>query len=120
MPNKKHIIALVTMLICLLAATAQAQGIKDRMKARVPAIQALQKQGIVGENNQGYLEFRGPQQQADLVAAENADRAKVYAAIAKKTGAAPAVVGQRSAAKFIQIVPPGSWVQNPQGQWYQK
>ncbi len=120
MQSRRYLIVLVTLIACLMAGTALAQGIKERIKARQPAVMALLSEGVVGENNQGYLEFRGAAKQADVVNAENADRKMVYAAIAKKTGTTPDVVGQRRAAQLVQIVPAGSWVQNPGGQWYQK
>ncbi len=120
MLNKKYIIALATVLVCLFATTAMAQGVKDRMKARVPAIKALLADGTVGENNQGYLEFRGPQKQADIVNGQNTDRRLVYTAIAKKTGTTPDLVGQRRAAQITTKVAPGTWLQNPSGQWYKK
>ncbi len=117
---RNKIIILVTLAACLLATAAIAGGIKERMASRAPAIAALKDQGIVGENNQGFLEFRGPQQQADMVAAENKDRGMVYAAIAKKAGTTPAVVGQRRAAKLAQKARPGNWIQAPDGSWNQK
>lgn len=104
----------------MIATVALAGGIKERMAARAPAIVALKDQGVVGENNQGFLEFRGTKQQADLVAAENKDRATVYAAIAKKTGTTPKLVGQRRAGKLAAKAHSGNWLQAPDGSWYQK
>lgn len=117
---RNKIIILVTVAVCLLATAALAAGLKERMAQRAPAIVALKDQGVVGENNQGFLEFRGPKQQAALVAAENKDRATVYQAIAKKTGTTPALVGQRRAAQLAQMAHPGNWLQDPSGNWYQK
>lgn len=120
MKSNRYVIALMTLAICLLGATAMAGGVKERMLERVPAINVLKAEGIVGENSQGYLEFRGPQKQADMVQAENADRAKVYEAIGQKTGAEANVVGQRRAAQIAQQAPGGTWLQSPNGNWYQK
>ncbi len=36
---------------------ASSKAIKQRMIKRLPEIKALKDQGIVGENNKGYLEF---------------------------------------------------------------
>lgn len=120
MRNNKIILVVMVTAICLMAATAMAQGIKQRMKARVPAITALKAKGVVGENNRGFLEFRSAPQQAGLVKAENNDRTAVYKAIAAKTGATPAVVGQRRAAQIASQAASGTWVQAAGGKWYKK
>ncbi len=117
---RNRILVLITVATCLMATAAFAGSLRDRMAERAPAIVALKDQGVVGENNQGFLEFRGPKKQADLVAAENKDRATVYAAIAKKIGTTPELVGQRRAAKLAQMAHPGNWLQAPDGGWYQK
>ena len=97
-----------------------AQGVKERMAARLTVIDDLKARGVVGENNQGYLEFVGPQEKADVVAAENADRAVVYAAIAKQTGTRPEVVAQRRALQIAQNSLAGVRLQRPDGTWYTK
>ena len=111
----------VLMLLCLTALTASGAGIKERMKERLPVIVALKSQGVVGENNKGFLEYRvGNRPQQAVVDAENTDRGLVYAAIAKKQNVSPAVVGQRRALQIAQKAAPGEWLQNPNGQWYRK
>ncbi len=120
MKNSRYILVIVTLAACLIGSVALAGSIKERMKERAPVVASLRAQGVVGENNQGFLEFRGPQSQAAVVQAENADRALVYKAIAKKTGTTPGVVGQRRAAQIVQQVPTGTWLQNPGGKWYRK
>ncbi|WP_207261984.1 DUF1318 domain-containing protein [Desulfovibrio sp. Huiquan2017] len=121
MRNKTLILTLVLALaLCLAATSALAGALKDRIIARKPAVAALLADGTVGENNQGYLEFRGAKKQADVVAAENKDRATVYAAIAKKAGTTSALVGQRRAGKIAQQAKPGTWLQKPEGTWYRK
>jgi uncharacterized protein YdbL (DUF1318 family) len=114
-------IHMVLMLLLLIPA-AQADSVKERMAARAPEILKLKAQGGVGENNQGYLEVRGSGggAAADLVKAENQDRQMVYKAIAAKTGASAAQVGQRAAAKRAQVAGGGEWLQKPGGEWYQK
>ncbi len=104
-----------------LPATAAAGSVKDRMAARAPEILKLKSQGIVGENNQGYLEIRGDAgSAAGLVKAENNDRQMVYKAIAAKTGASVEQVGQRAAARRAQVAGAGEWLQKPGGEWHQK
>ena len=108
---------------CMLfiASTVHSADIKERMAARIPAIDALKDQGMVGENNQGFLEYRTagkPQQQ--LVTEENKDRAVVYGAIAKQQGAPAALVGQRRAQMIVENGQAGQWFQKPDGTWYKK
>ncbi len=104
-----------------LVSSAMAEGIQARMKARLPVIKALKSEGIIGENNRGFLEFVGDKKkQADVMQAENKDRQKVYAAIAKKQGVTAEVVGKRRALQIMQNARLGEWLQNEQGQWYQK
>ena len=107
----------------ILATTAWggAQEIKDRMAERLPVIMELKQKGIVGENNQGLLEFVGAaREQADVVDAENKDRQTVYKAIAQKTGTTPEVVGQRRAIQIAENARAGEWLQDASGQWKQK
>lgn len=105
----------------ILSVTCFAGGIKARMKARVPEIKALKAAGIIGENNQGYLEVVGGQKgPKDLVTAENRDREAVYTAIAKQQGSTPENVGKRRAMKIAAKARPGDWLQDAKGKWYQK
>ncbi len=100
---------------------ASAASVKERMLARVNAIVELKNSGIVGENNQGFLEFRkSDQAQQTLVADENADRKTVYTEIAKQQGISAALVGQRRAQQLADMGGPGQWFQKPDGSWYQK
>ncbi len=103
-------------------SAAQAGSVKERMAARAPEILKLKSQGLIGENNQGYLEIReaGDSRAAGLVDAENKDRQMVYKAIAAKTGGSVAQVGQRAAAKRAQVAGDGEWLQRPSGEWYRK
>jgi uncharacterized protein YdbL (DUF1318 family) len=105
-------------LLLLAATAASAASIKDRMAARLPAITALKNQGILGENNQGFLEFRGPAQQQQLVAEENSDRLQVYTAIAKQQGVPVNLVGERRAAMIASKGQKGQQFQKPDGSWY--
>lgn len=108
--------------LLLITPTVQADSVKERMAARASEIVKLKAQGLVGENNQGYLEVRGSGggETAGLVEAENQDRQLVYKAIAAKTGASPAQVGQRAAAKRAEVAGSGEWLQKSGGEWYRK
>ena len=112
----------VAALLLLITPAVQAGSVKERMKARAPAILKLKTQGLVGENNQGYLEVRGAADgnTASLVNAENQDRRMVYKAIAAKTGGSVEQVGQRAAAQRAGRAGGGEGVQTPGGDWVQK
>ncbi|HTQ30964.1 MAG TPA: YdbL family protein [Opitutaceae bacterium] len=101
---------------------ARAEGARERMEQRLPALDAMKTRGVVGENNQGFLEVRdgGGEAAAKLVAAENQDRTLVYANIAKKYNTTPDEVGRRRARKIAENSSPGVWLQAPDGTWYQK
>ncbi len=112
---------LIATLMLLGAVNCSAESIKDRMVARIPAINSLKSQGLIGENNKGFLEYRTNEKvQPDLVQGENQDRQAVYDAIAKKQGADPVLVGQRRAKQIADIGGPGHWFQQPDGKWYKK
>jgi hypothetical protein len=105
----------------VLGATAFADDIKARMKNRLPVIKKLKIEGIVGEDNKGYLQFVGGNKaKADVVAAENKDRKTVYTAIAKQQGTTAELVGKRRALQIAQKAAPGEWVQDAGGNWIQK
>ncbi|MBL0715999.1 MAG: YdbL family protein [Desulfosarcina sp.] len=112
---------IATALILLITPAVQAGSVKDRMAARNPQIVQLKGKGLVGENNQGYLELRGSDRaDAALVKAENKDRRLVYKAIAKKTGGTAEQVGRQVAAKRVSKAGRGEWLQKPGGEWYRK
>lgn len=114
-------ITIATLISLLLVSTSQAGSIKERMAARIPAINSLMDQGVIGENNNGYLEYRsGARPQQDVVNGENKDRAAVYQAIAKKQGATATLVGQRRAKMIVQKGKKGRWYQKPDGSWFKK
>ena len=122
-PLTKHITSLMAFLMLLsLAGISWAEGgIKARMKSRLPEIKALKTRGIIGENHLGYLEFVGSaKEQADMVAAENTDRKKVYTAIAQKNKTTVENVGVRRALKIAEKTMPGYWLKNAEGQWIKK
>jgi len=101
--------------------SAQAADIKTRMLQRLPTINSLKAQGIIGENNQGFLEYRkaaGTQQA--VIDAENSDRAAVYRVIAERQKTTPELVGKQRAAQIAQREPAGHWLQDGGGRWYKK
>jgi uncharacterized protein YdbL (DUF1318 family) len=123
MKDKIFAVTISLLLVSLLfsAASAFGEDIKARMKARLPIIVELKANGIVGEDFKGYLQFVGQKRQKeDVVNAENADRKKVYAAIAKQQGTTAELVGKRRAIQIAQKAKPGEWLQDANGKWYQK
>lgn len=105
-------------------ATLSAQdlgAVKARMAERLPKIDELKAKGAIGENNRGLAEVRGGDAAAAaVVSAENGDREKVYAAIAKQTGASADQVGRSRAKQIAANSAPGVWLQQEDGTWYKK
>ncbi len=124
MRHRNHILIISSFLMALFllgGLDASAASVKERMLARVGAINELKNSGIVGENNQGFLEFRsGDTAQQKLIADENGDRQTVYSEIAKQQGIDVVLVGQRRAQQLAEMGAPGQWFQKPGGGWYQK
>ncbi len=121
--KQRTITKILTFLIIgffVLGATAFADDIKARMKNRLPVIKKLKADGIVGEDNKGYLQFVGGNKaKEDVVAAENKDRKTVYSAIAKQQGTTAELVGKRRALQIAKKAVPGEWVQDAGGNWIQ-
>lgn len=115
---KISLCVLIAGLLFSTVTAAWAQDIKARMRARLPELVALKADGIIGENNHGYLTIlKAPSDKEALVTAENNDRRKIYAAIAKKQKTTPALVGQRRALQIAKKAVPGTMIQGRDGQW---
>lgn len=112
----------LSLLFAITAQAADLGAIKKSMQERLPQIESLWSQGLIGENNQGYVEARGSlsPDQTKLIAAENADRKTVYAAIAKNAGVTVDKVGQQRAAQISKGAANGLWLQDAKGAWYKK
>ncbi|CAM3082510.1 YdbL family protein [Rariglobus hedericola] len=112
----------VSALLLAAAPLTQAQdlnALRGRMEKRISSIDALKTQGVLGENNRGFLEVRSGDDQG-VAAAENADRSVVYAAIAQKTGSTADAVGKARAKQIAGASAKGVWVQAENGSWAQK
>lgn len=116
------IFSMVAVALLISAATLACAGdIKSRMLERLPEIQALKTDGVVGEDKDGFLQFRKAAGGKEaLISAENADRLEVYKAIAAKQGVSVEVVGQRRALQIAERAGKGEWLQSADGKWYQK
>ena len=91
------ITAVILTAVFILGTNCFAGDIKERMKARLPQINALKADGSIGE-----------------------DRETVYRAIAQKKGSTTENVGRRRAIKIAASAKPGHWLQDNKGNWYQK
>ena len=121
---KAHLFTLFAAL-CVLTVSAFAENATDirrRMEQRLPQIDALKAQEVVGETNRGLLEERkaGTPAAAGVVAEENRDRQAVYALIAKETGATADSVGRARAKQIATNSHGGVWVQDESGRWAKK
>jgi uncharacterized protein len=107
----------------VLVVHAQApREIQERMRERLPQVDVLKGEQLVGENNRGFLEPRGrlsPEQHA-LVREENDDRRRAYAAIATETRTTPEQVGRVRAQQIAQRSARGVLLENEQGEWAPK
>lgn len=101
--------------------TPAVRSALDARKARFPEIKLLKTQGLIGENNRGYVEaLNGGKEVTKLVAAENKDRRNVYEAIVEQNNLGP------EALETVEIVfarvqrekaEPGEKVQDASGRW---
>lgn len=113
----------ILVVLCLIVSTptAFADGIKERMKSRLPVIADLKTKGIIGEDNQGYLAYVGTKRsQEDVIAAENQDRKAVYTYFAQQQNTSLSVVEQIQAKRKAEKANPGEYIQNAGGQWVKK
>lgn len=120
-----RILALLTVLALGLTVTVtHAQdlaAVKARMAQRLSKLDELKAKGAIGENNRGLVEARGSDAAAaELISAENSDRATVYAALAKQTGSTADQVGRARAKQLATASAAGVWVQREDGTWQKK
>lgn len=120
--DMKSIILILLLIFCSNSIYAEDnQIILSRMKSRLPDIFELKIKGIIGENNNGFLEFRCPNKNKEsIINAENADRLAVYRVIAEKHNVSPEIVGRQRALQIVQKAAAGEWLQDTDGNWYQK
>jgi len=125
---KTNLLRLGIVVLGLLLASAVAvraedlSAVRARMEQRLDTVDRLKAEGVVGENNRGYLEARGTLStgQNQTMQAENRDRSTVYGAIAQKTGVSANEVGAARARNIAQASRPGVWLQRENGEWYRK
>lgn len=110
------------MAVVMFGATAVASSPTERIRDRLPAIDALKASGLVGESADGYLAVRErvSLEEGSLVEAENADRRRLYEAISERTGQSAAEVGRQRALRLFELSKPGLWLRGADGNWFQK
>lgn len=104
-------------------AETDASVLRQRMEARLPAIDRLKAQQLLGENNRGLLEWRAAvpnERSGQLVEEENRDRRAVYVLLARQTGGTPEAVARLRARNIAKASAPGIWIQHEDGNWYLK
>ena len=106
------------------ASADEMDSLKESFKKRYPQLQSLKSAGKIGETAGGMAEAVNAAAAADAavkstVAAENADRTKLYALMAAQEGVTPAVVAKRNALRNFGKANPGEWLKDDKG-WRQK
>jgi uncharacterized protein YdbL (DUF1318 family) len=105
----------------LFAAESKAE-LQKRFKARYAEIQQLKKDAVVGETDEGYIDFVNDKKDAkhtDLVDQENTDRRALYALIAKDTGESAETVAKHNAQRNFEKAKSGEWIK-VDGKWKKK
>jgi len=126
MKGKIKITAVLLGALFLLAVAIQAESVelKERFLQRKPMLEQMKNLEWVGENNLGFLVFRGETGKSEenilIVQAENEDRKTVYGEIAIKINTKIEEVGKRRAAQITALAAVGHWLQDEVGNWYQK
>ena len=115
---------LAGMVMLAVLAPAESAELKARFLERKPMLDKMKDLGWIGENNFGFLVFRGEagnsEENAHVVQAENDDRGTVYAEIAVKLDTSAEEVGKRRAVQIAKLAAAGHWLQDAEGGWYQK
>lgn len=123
MKQKNRIKTYTLVIVCLIFSSQLvfAASIKERMKARLPIIATLKADGIIGEDNKGYLGFVTEKRaEKELIAAENEDRKKIYLHFAKQQNTTVDVVEKIQAKRKAEKTKAGQFYQAPDGNWVQK
>ena len=95
--------------------------LQKRFKERHGDVQKLKSAGVVGETSEGYLDFveNKSADASKVVDAENADRRKLYAALAEKEGTTPATVAKVNAKRNFERARAGEYLKE-EGKWRKK
>ena len=96
--------------------------IMRRMRDRLIKIEELKLEGLVGEDNRGYLQARSSLSnvQKGVIENENVDRRKIYFIIGIKSDLKVDQVGSHRASQIAVRSVDGIWLHGQDGTWYQK
>lgn len=105
--------------------TPQIEAALNSRRERYSTLAGLKKQGIVGENNRGYVEVlvgTNIGSEEGLVNAENRDRRIIYQAIAEQNNLAGAIATIEKVFAEVQRnnAHPGEKIQTESGTWVTK
>ena len=105
----------------LLAADSTKDELKSRFRERYPAIRELKEKGVVGETDEGYLDWVGKKdpKSAGMVDSENSDRKELYALLAKETKESPEVVAKHAAQRNFEKAKVGEYLKVG-SKWHKK
>ncbi len=135
MKAMKHLIYTLALLGLLFSVAGVVHAdamadLKESFRKRYPTLTKLQAAGKVGETHAGMVavvrpEYAGEkvsetEKVSDVVAAENADRGKLYAAIARQQQTTPEVVAQRNAKRNFDKAGAEEFLLTSKNQWVQK
>ena len=105
----------------VLAQETDLAELQKRFKARHAEVQKLKSAGVVGETTEGYLDYveKKTADAAKIVDAENADRRKLYTALAEKEGTTPETVAKVNARRNFERARAGEYLKE-KGKWRKK
>ncbi len=121
--SKKSMFSVGFIMLCFVVTVSLswADGIKLRMKQRLPSIVQMKQQGVIGENERGYLEYlSGNKLNKEIIDAEKSDRQKVYGMIAKQQGVTIDKVERLRAHQIVKKTVKGEFLKKEGGSWYRK
>ena len=118
---KHFLIVFLLGLGCINAVIHAETDLTARMSERRVIIEQLKAEGLVGENNKGYLEFVGStKKNEDVINAQNADRKVGYQIVADKQGVTVEQISTVRASYYAKNAAKGEWFQNSSGKWVQR
>jgi hypothetical protein len=119
-------VLLASLIVGLGAASVRADELNDlkqRFQQRYPQLMKAKAAGTIGETSAGHVDAVKGSLDGELskvVAAENADRDKLYKILADKEGTTPAHIAERNAIRNFEKARSGEYLKGRDGQWHQK
>lgn len=106
-------------------ASEDMATLKERFRARYPALRAAKDAGKIGETAEGFVEAvpaAGTPEAStvQLLEEENRDRKTLYALIAEEERTNATLVAERNAKRNFENARPGDYLKGKDGVWFQK